>query len=407
MAFAIPTCRRAGTIILTLWMTIVLGAMPARAAETDVKDLPKEAIKALYLGQQALQQKKYKEAVQVLDEYMKSATEPIPLPAFQFLGHALYQMGDKENAHKTYAKAQGAFPENEEMLRNYTILTYETGHYNEAAHLFEKLYRLKGNADKKLLYQAAGIYFQAENLKDAKRVLNELLTSAGEQNPKWYEDMIAICLEQQLWQEAEKWARVFLSKNPVQPKYWRLLAQVRLDRQEYKEAAAALEIAYRLENAKPGEWLELSELYLYLNAPLMAARCMDAAYGGDVPAQKKARIAGIYARTLRFDMALSCLDEAFKEEPSADLLFQKGRVLYDAMHYREAIDVLNQCTRMDPKYGRAFILSGFSAWNIQDWDKARTAFVGASLLPEYRDQANDAISVLDDLLTQMSETAKY
>ncbi len=45
---------------------------------------------------------------------------------------------------------------------------------------------------------------------------------------------------------------------------------MRLDREEYKEAASALEIARRLEKAKEGEWLELSDLYLYLNAPLMA-----------------------------------------------------------------------------------------------------------------------------------------
>lgn len=398
---------RASILPLALWLVLLSGVTAFGAEEANVKNLPKEAIKALYLGQQALQQKNYDEAAKVLGEYMAAATEPIPLVAYQLLGHAWYQGGDKEKARQVYEEASKAFPKSAEMLQNYTILTYEAGRYNEAAGLFEKLYRLKGSADRKLLYQAAGIYFQAENLKDAKRVLTELLTSKGEPNSKWYEDMIALCIEQSQWKEAENWARVFLARKPAQPRYWRLLAQVRLDRQEYKEAAAALEIAYRLENAKPGEWQELADLYLYLNAPLMAVRCMQAAYGKKIPAEKEAKIAGIYARTLRFDQAINYLDEAFKKSPSADLLYQKGRMLYDAMRYEEAIAVLKQCSDLDPGFGQAYILAGFAAWNIQAWAKARTAFVGASTLPKFRDQANDAISVLDDLMAQMSETTKF
>ncbi len=392
-------------ILVTFSLLLALTFSAAQAAQTKVEDLPKEAIKAMYLAQQALQGKKYDEAVTALTEYMKMAKEAIPLSAYQMLGYAWYEKGKPEKTRQVYEKAHQSFPDNPEMLQNYTILTYETGRLNEAAKLFEKLYVLKGKVDKKLLYQASGIYYQAENFKEAKRILTQLLTFKGEPDPRWYEDMIAICLELKEWNQGEKWVRIYLEKRPGQAKYWRLLAQMRLDREEYKSAVSALEITYRLEGGKQTEWAELGDLYMYLNAPLMAIRCMETAYGNNIPHKQKIKIAQIYARTQRFDKGIEYLDAAYKAKPSAQLLFEKGRMLYDAMEYKKAIAVLEACSKMDPKFGQAYILAGFSAWNINDFAKARSSFAGASTLPKFREQANDAVLVLDDLMTAMSEKA--
>ncbi|MEN8210100.1 MAG: tetratricopeptide repeat protein [Thermodesulfobacteriota bacterium] len=389
----------------TLCIFMVLFFAFNAQAGTKVADLPKEAIKAMYLAQQALQEKKYDETIIVLEEYMKEATKPIPLPAYQMLGYAWYEKKEPEKTRQVYEKAHKAFPDNAEMLQNYTILTYETGNLLKAGQLFEKLYRLKGSTDKKILYQASGIYYQAENFKEAKRVLTQLLNSKGEKESRCYEDMIAICLELKDWLTAEKWAKTYLEKDPAQARYWRLLAQMRLDREEYKAAASALEIAYRLENAKSAEWRELSDLYMYLNAPLMAARCTQKAFGNNIPEKQKIRLARIYARTQRFDKGISYLNAAYKENPSAQLLFEKGRMLYDAGRYKEAIEVFAACTKMDKKLGNAYILAGFAAWNIKAFEKARSFFAAATVLPKHREQANDAVLVLDDLMAAMSETA--
>jgi tetratricopeptide (TPR) repeat protein len=379
-------------------------ALSAAAEDVSVKDLPKEAVKALYLSQQALQENKFDEVIKALTEYMAQAKEPVPLPAYQMLGHAYYQKQDREKARKTYEAAHGAFPKSEELLQNLSIITYETGHIKEAGGLFEKLYRLKGEKDKKLLYQAAQIYFQAENRNEAKRVLAELLSSGGEPDPKWYEDIIGLCVEQKQWSEAEKWALAFLDMQPERSMYWRLLAQLRLDRQQYQAAAAALEIVYRLETAKQGEWLELSDLYLYLNAPLMAIRCMKAAYGNEIPADKMLKIARNYARTMRFDEAVKTVEEAYRKKPEVSLILEKGRLLYDAGNYTEAISALRECVKSDPQQGDAWVLMGFAHWNLKKWEEARSAFVSASNFAKYRDQANDAVGVLDNMLEAMKRS---
>lgn len=398
------TLNRMGLVVVMV-LGLLSVSVSAPAEEKSVANLPKEAIKALYLAQQALQDNKHADAIKALTEYMAQAKEPIPLAAYQMLGHAYYQTKDLEKARKTFEEAHRAFPANAEMLQNLTVLTYETGRPKEAAGLFEKLYRLKGASDKKILYQAAGLYFQAEERAEAKRVLGELLVSGGEADPKWYDDMIALCVELKQWGEAEKWATVYLEQKPEKSEYWRLLAQMRLDRQEYKPAAAALEIAYRLENPKQNEWLELSELYLYLNAPLMAIRCMKAAYGKEIPVDKLLKIARTYARTWRFEEAVKTVEEAYRKNPEIAVLLEKGRLLYDARHYAEAIPALQECVTRDPGQGEAWVLMGFSAWNLKKWEEARKAFVSASSLPKYRDQANDAVSVLDDMMEAMKRAS--
>ena len=144
---------------------------------------------------------------------MKVAKEAIPLQAYQMLGYAWYEKNDPEQTRRVYEKAHNAYPENAEMLKNYTVLTYETGNLLKAGRLFEKLYKLEGSKDKKTLYQASGVYYQSENYNEARRVLKELLSSKGKIEPRWYEDMIAICIQTKDWKHAEKWTNIFLKKT--------------------------------------------------------------------------------------------------------------------------------------------------------------------------------------------------
>ena len=51
--------------------------------------------------------------------------------------------------------------------------------------------------DDQHLFQAAVAYYQGENLKDAKRLLAKLLDTVRNPDNKWFELMIAICVEQE------------------------------------------------------------------------------------------------------------------------------------------------------------------------------------------------------------------
>jgi cytochrome c-type biogenesis protein CcmH/NrfG len=319
------------------------------------------------------------------------------------LGHSYYQMERLKDARDAFGKGYEAYPEDPDVLLNYAVLTYEAEEFVKAGELFVRLYRMKEHAEGKLLFQGAVAYYQGEKLKDAKWLLAELLKRDEEADPRWYELIIAICVELEEWRDVERYIDDFLVLKPAQATYWRLRAQMRLDKEQYRDAASALEIAYRIEAPKPREWLDLADLYLYLNAPLMAVRCMKAGHEGAMPAKAHMRISQAYARTQRFDDALKHMDEALKKDSNADVLMEKGRLLYDATRYKEAIEVLEECVRMDKEKGEAYMLMGFAAWNLRDWEGARTAFANASRVPQHRANALDGVAVMDDIIASIED----
>jgi len=66
--------------------------------------------------------------------------------------------------------------------------------------------------------------------------------------------------------------------------------------------------------------------------------------------------------------------------------------------------VLKERVRMDPKSREAFMVMGFAAWNLKEWERARSAFSNASQLPKYREQALQGVAVMDDLIASRSDS---
>ncbi len=361
-------------------------------------EYPKEAVKAMSLAQRHLKAKAFDRAASVLETYMKEAGEPIPLPAYQILARAWFEQNEIETAKKIYEKARKSFPKSQHLLRNLAILTYETGDLTKAGDLFEQLFFLEGSIDLSLLYQSAQIYFQAKEYKKSKKVFARLLGSKTQIKTEWIRDMISVCLCLDDLACAEQWTKKLLEKHPGQEKYWDLLARIRLGQKEYKRAAAALEVALAMGNAGADQWIELSDLYLYLNAPLMAARAMEKAFGKNLTVKQRLGLARIYAKSLRYDKALSCLDEAIQASPSGHLFLEKGRILYGAGRYSEAMNALDLSIQTDPVPGEAYILAGFAAWNLKALERAKRYFALAAAKPEFTNQAKEAVRVLEDLL---------
>ncbi len=340
----------------------------------------------------------------VLSKYMKAPKTAIPVEVYLMLGHIQYQQGDTKKALATFQKGHESIPQNENLLLNYGVLSYEFEKFREAGKLFEKLYNLKQKQDQKLLFQSAAAYYQAGDLRKAKSLLIELVTNAKEVPENSYKLLINICMELDQKTDAEKWITAYLRTKPDQAIYWRLLAQIRLDRQQLIKAASALEIAYRLEPPKKNEWRDLGDLYLYLGAPLMAARSLRLANVKNMPEKGHLQIANAYARSMRYDAAIAYLDKVYGKNPGSRILFEKGRLLYEAGRYKDALEVLEQSRRKNPKEGEAYMLMGFIAWTLEDWEKARKAFADAAVFPKYKDQATDAKNIMNDLIELQKES---
>ena len=231
-----------------------------------------------------------------------------------------------------------------------------------------------------------------------------LLRLPGTPDPQWYRLIIEISYALEQMADVERYVLEFLTLDPLQSYYWSLLSQIRLDREDLMAGTSDLEIAYRIEAPRrQRQWGNLGELYRYVSAPLMEARCYEEAYKGDNDPKGYIRIAKAYEDALSYDEAIKTLDEGIKKNRSADLLFEKGMVLFHAVRFREAINAFKECVKLDRRRGEAYTFMGFAAWSLKSWDEARTAFSDASRIPKYSAQAKSAMDALDSLIKLRDE----
>ena len=385
---------------LILCLMFVLIPFAVAQEEKEEEKLPTEALKALYEAQLLMNEDQVDAAIARINEYLATNPPDVPARVYMMLGSCWWAKENFEETRKAFEKAYEIDPTNVNALKNYAAMTYQTERFADAAVLFEKLYEMEDPSKPKTLYQAAGAYYYAEDMKNTKRVLERLLKLPGTPESDWYKMIIEVCYAMEQMAEVERYILEFLTLNPLQSYYWSLLSQIRLDRNDLKKGTSDLEIAYRIEEPKrQNQWRNLGELYRYVRAPLMEARSMKKAYQGDDDPKGYMRIAKAYEDALRYDDALKTLDEGIKKNPgSADLWFEKGLLLYHAVRFREAIEAFRECVNLDRKRGEAYSLMGFAAWSLKNWDEARSAFADASRIPKYSAQANGAIESLDKLI---------
>jgi tetratricopeptide (TPR) repeat protein len=395
-----------GLMLILMFVFMPLSIAQEKEREKE-EGMTTRARLAIFKAQTAMSEDNLDEALEILDEYISTRPPVVPLSVYELIAYIWLEKEDLEQARKYFKIMYNAQPDNPKVLRNYASLTYQTENYAEAAVLFEQLYEVE-EATKPggVLPNAAQAYMLAEDLDNAKRVLERLVGLPGEPEARWYEVLIGICMERKEMRDAERYIIDFLRLNPVQAKYWKYLAKIRMGREEWKTATSDLEISHRVEAPKrPSEWLVLGDLYTTeVNAPLMGARCYKEANKDNSTEKGYLSISRNYQTAYRYDEAIQTLDEGIKENPkSTALLLEKGRVLYEACRYKEAVAALKECVKIDPKSGDAYFQMGLAAWTAKEWDTARTAFVQAKRFSKrYRSQCDSVIDLLDDLNDELA-----
>lgn len=395
-------------LMMLLLLVIVPFSMAKNKEEKKEETLTAQATLAIYKAQTAMSEKKLDEALAILDKYIATKPPVVPLRVYEVIGYIWLEKEDFEKARDYFKIMYEIKSDDPKILKNYAVLTIRAERYGEAAILYERLYEIEETAEPGgSLYPAAQAYLLAEDYDNAKRVLVMLVGLPVKPDAKWYEMLIGICVQQEEDKDAERYIIDFLRMNPVQAKYWKYLYQIRAKRNEWETATSDLEISHRVETPKrQTDWKILGDLYLRaVNAPLMGARCYEEAYKDDSDEKGYLWVSRSYQAAYRYDDAIKTLNEGIRKNPgSADLLFEKGRVLYEACRYKEAVEVLEECVKVYPESGDAYFQMGLAAWTLMEWDTARTAFVQAKRLSErYSSNCTAIIALLDDLNEEKAE----
>ena len=365
----------------------------SQSAWTKADEYTQEEQKVLFNAQELVKEKDYKKAIEALQRFVQE--NPTPYAAVYYvLGNAYYMAGDIDNAYKSFKKGLDTDPENKDICLNLAKTSYELKRFGEAGALLEKAFNLSDVSDPKLLYEAAGAYYQAEEFRKAKTALIRLKKLDHKPDTALSELLVHTLTALKEWNEAEKILLEHLRPAPLQAEYWRLLSQLRANRKNYNGAAAALEIACRIEAPTKERLTELAGYYLYLNVPAKALRCLEKAYESDPKIDELEKLYQVSLMARRSDKALAYLEKALAVEPTADRFMEMGKIYYDSAEWAKAADAFRECVKRAPERAEAHLFLAYCALEIDDEPLAETAFRKASSDPEYADEALAALSMI-------------
>jgi tetratricopeptide (TPR) repeat protein len=135
----------------------------------------------------------------------------------------------------------------------------------------------------------------------------------------------------------------------------------------------------------------LGDLYNAVGVPLSAAVYYEKALtSGNNPAVYK-KLASAYIGAHRSAKAIEVLDRALEKKPTSGLWFMMGQVLYEQGNFDKAYNAFNQSARFDAKDGRAYLMMGYCALQMDKKKTARSAFQNATRFPKQRKIAKELL----------------
>ena len=370
---------------------IALLSFPAWA-EAEAPKLTLAVQKAVYTAQQAMEKKDYLKAEECLKKFIeKNPKKPHYLVEFT-LANALAVTDKNREALPHYRAAASLYPAFTAAWQNMGKIYFDLKQYDEAGNCLLKAYELNEKKDPSLLYYAAVSYIMAKKERKALPHL-EYLVSGEVEPPKteWLEALLKVYMDLQLKEKAFQVIHRLLEKNGNDPRWWKILAQFHLQENDYKPAVTALTVHSYLTFLKKQDIMLLGDLYNAVGVPLSAAAYYEKALtSGNNPAVYE-KLASAYIGAHRSASAIEVLDRALEKKPTSTLWFMMGHVLYEQGNFNKAYNAFDQSARIDPKNGRAYLMMGYCALQMDKKKMARSAFQKATRFPRQRKIAKELL----------------
>ena len=168
--------------------------------------------------------------------------------------------------------------------------------------------------------------------------------------------------------------KTLLNQYPQDEKIWRLAAWTAIEQKNYGKAAAALEVAFRLEPPKSGDWKRLGNLYRLAGVPRKAGEAYIRAFGKTPTPGDLDLLAQTYGDAHQMEDALAAATRAVKLAPTAKRLSRLGLMHMEQQDCQKGMAAFQKAAQLDDPEGVNSLRMGYAAWKLDQLASAKTAF---------------------------------
>lgn len=352
-------------------------------AEGDMNDY-ESAISLQILAQQAIDDNKYKLAIQYFERILNFERIPIGITqgSLNVLGQLYFSLDD----------------------------------YDKAIEYTNKWLQMQDNPGPRPYEILSSAHYQLENwdnvISYAQKAIEVARQRGMEVKQNWYLLMRAGYFEQENFEKVAEVLEI-LAVNFDKPEYWRQLANVYSETAGSDKRLAAMEVAYRrgfLETES--HYRTLAQLYLFMNTPIKAAWVMEEGMNEGIVEKdtENYELLGMaYLNASEDEKAQEPLRLAAEAKDDGELWLRLGQVYAGMEEWRSAIDPLQKAIDSDDldEPGFAYFMLGQAYFNIEEFDDARSAFREARKSDETEDSARKWIDYVSREVKRREQLSEY
>lgn len=357
------------------------------------------------LGNCYLLQEQYELAITAYGHSV--AQDPEHTAAWLNLAKANYEMTRYAEAGRCFRRGYETDPEKKPQHLYFSAVAYSlAGDHRQSIGLFERLIAAHPAAIKPEWKENLVHALMAADLqRRALPYIRELVaTYTGDKQIRWQEILLYQYIKLDMRAEALAYARELTHRAPTIAKWWKVLTHIQLNDGRYEDALAALTVYSFLKPLTMEEKKLLADLNLQLGIPVKATPFYEACLQEKPDKKLLQRLATAYRQLGRPDMALERIN-AFKVNPKdVNLILLKAELHYLLKQFDKAADAYRKAAQNKGKHvGRAWLMAGYAAWQMNDISASKKAFAKAKAHDRQKKAATAALRQLARLSTQNPE----
>lgn len=354
------------------------------------------------------------------------------------LGNCYMLQEQYKPAATAYSHSVARDPQHTFAWLNLAKANYEMTHYAEAGRCFCQAYDTNPEKTPEHLHYGAVAYFLAGNPHKSIRIFKQLMTAhpaaikpqwkenlvhalmaadqqrqalpyirelaniyTGDKQIQWQEILLYQYLKLDMHTEALAYAQMLTRQAPTIARWWKGLTHIQLNGGQYEDALAALIVYSYLKPLTLEQQKLIADLNLQVGIPVKAAPVYEACLQEKSDKGLLRRLAMAYRQLGRPNTALERLDAFKMDVNDMDLLLLKGELHYLLKQYHKAAAAFRKAAQIKSKYaGRAWLMSGYAAWQAHDISASKKAFTKAREHPNQKSAATTALKQLAGMAIQ-------